>query len=159
MKSQLLFIACLFFSVLITGCSSEQKENYLTRNKIKGDVKSLISKSYDVTTKLGEIEKESIIQWYQDAYNSDGSIDKDTYEYDENGNKVDVSFNGKETYEYNEEGNVVEMTFYNSDGSVNSKITNEYDEEGDEEGNWTHRIIFNDGVATSLVEREFEYYD
>jgi hypothetical protein len=282
MKSPLLLIACLFFSILITGCSSEQKENYLTNFKIKGKVKSLVKKEYKAIERFGEVEKESII--YSDeirfnldgnpvegihynsdggidrkstyeydldgdkvestAYDSDGGIDgkstygydedgneveridynsdgglenkvtyvydddgnkdemnlydsdgglflKSTYEYDEGGNKVknitcnsDGIIESKVTYEYNDEVlNKLELNFYNSDGGVDVTYTTTYDEDGNEvegiaynsgggidgkstyeyeydiQGNWTLQVIFEDGVATSLEEREFEYYD
>ena len=58
MKSQLLLMSCFVFSIFITGCSSEEKENDLTKNNIKGDVKSIKYEEYSATVRFGEIEKE-----------------------------------------------------------------------------------------------------
>ena len=98
-------------------------------------------------------------------YKSDGSIDrKYTNEYDEEGNQVETIFymsdgkiRWKDTYEYDEEGNEVEKITYDSDGSIDYKYTYEY--EFDIEKNWTSKITFEDDVATTVAEREFEYYD
>ena len=142
-------MSCFVFSILITGCSSEQKENYLTENNIKGDVKSFTYKTYDAIERFGEIEKESINSWDDIAYNEEGNkVERISYD-------SDGSIDFKLTYEYDEEGNQVERIWYGSDGSISSKITSEYDEEG----NWTSLITFKDGVATKITEREFEYYD
>ena len=153
MKSQLLFIACLFFSILITGCSSEQKENYLTNFKIKGKVKSLVIKEYKAIERFGEVEKESIINsdeihFNLDGnpveeihYNSEGDVDvKSTYEYDEEGDKVEsTTYNSvsgienKVTYEYDDDGNEVESITYNSDGSIERKFASEFNEDGNKD--------------------------
>ena len=160
MKSPLLLMSCLVFSILIIGCGSEQKENHLTEQKenhlternIKGDVKSVIEKEYDAIERFGEIEKESINSWYDIAFNEEGN-QVEWISYDSDG-----SIDSKWTSEYDEEGNQVEKITYDSDGSLTLKYTYEYDEY-DKEDNWTSKITFEDGVATKITEREFEYYD
>ena len=130
MKSPLLLMSCLVFSILIIGCGSEQKENHLTEQNIKGDVKSVIEKEYDAIERFGEIEKESINSWYDIAYNEEGNQVERIF-YDSDG-CISTNF----TYEfiYDNQGNWTRYTKY-STGSFGKK-----------EAKW-------------LREREYEYYD
>ena len=150
MKLRLQIVLGFVFALLIMGCNSKQKENDLTKNDIKGDVKSIIEERHSATVRFGEIEKETRKSYYEvdfnedgnlkviSSYDSDGSVDgKRTFEYDEEGNKVeeieynsDGSIDYKYTYEYDEEGNLEEEIRYDSDGSIFGKDKFEYDEEG-----------------------------
>ncbi len=115
MKSPLLLMSCLVFSILIIGCCSEPKENHLTERNIKGDVKSIIEKEYDAIERFGEIEKESINSWDDIAFNEEGNpVEEISYD-------SDGSIDWKFTSEYDEEGNQVETIWYNSDGSISWK--------------------------------------
>ena len=74
---------------------------------------------------------------------------------------IDYDYDGnirwKQTYKYDDEGNQVEFISYYSDGSINSKYTFEY--QYDKTSNYTKKVRLKDGVAISVLEREFEYYD
>jgi hypothetical protein len=156
MKSPLLLMSCLVFSILIIGCGSEQKENHLTERNIKGDVKSVINKEYDAIERFGEIEKESINSWYDIAFNEEGNpVEEISYD-------SDGSISLKYTYEYDEEGNQVEYVSYNSEGSISYINTREFIY--DHEGNWKRTVRYSKGSfgkqeAQWLQESEYEYYD
>ena len=91
---------------------------------------------------------------------SDGSSKKNTYKYDDKGRKIEensFSTNGNiETRKFYDKGNEIESNHYNSDGSLDYKNTYKYDY--DATGNWIKIIIFENGIAKIIVEREIEYY-
>lgn len=176
MKSPLLIMSCFVVSVLIMGCESEQTENTLSRLNIKGDVKSYINKTYDVTIKFGEIEKESIrFYWVRNFneegnevesifYNSDGSLStKDIFKYDEEGNllelityKSDGSFDIKSTMKYDEEGNEVEY-IRSDDSGILFKHSYKYDEKGNQVERFSDfSFIDGEGVYTSTMKYDEE---
>jgi hypothetical protein len=126
-------------SILIIGCDSEQKENSLTEQNIKGDVKSISATTYKAIERFGEIEKDSIALSFGFDYNEEGNQVGQIY-YNSDG-----SLGGKSTYEYDEEGNQVESTAYNSDGNISWKSTYEYDEEGNQVESifsWPEEVIY-----------------
>ena len=167
-------MSCFVLSIFITGCCSEEKENYLTKNNIKGDVKSIIEESYYATVRFGEIEKEKRLGCKEGNFNNEGNLVEMTiynsdesvrgnniYVYDEEGNKVEeIAYNldgtikRKYTYEYDEEGNKIEEIFYTSDGTIGYNYSHKYDENG----NKVKDISYNsDGSINWKKTYEYEY--
>ena len=57
---------------------------------------------------------------------------------------------------FNKDGNKTEETWYDKDGELYWKYKYKY--EFDKENNWIVQTIYEDEKATSITEREIEYY-
>ena len=105
---------------------------------------------------LNQVLKERMVNYAMDASGSDVTVTNNTY--DGNGFLVMKKVRGlavDETYTYfnNELGDCTEMTIVRPYGTV--VYTYEY--EYDEEGNWTMRLCFKDGVFDNAVLRQITY--
>lgn len=144
-------------SLIFYGCFNTTKENDLTKDNLRGKVKSYTESSYEAVELFGNIEKG---EWEQssrqrifdkkgllieeNSYNPDGSIDKRRmYKHDENGNLIeDISYNSNEepiiktVFIYDESGNLVEKNgygyFLSIDGTLAHQWTYKYDEKGNQ---------------------------
>jgi hypothetical protein len=135
----------ILISVILFSCS--EKKNDLTKENLKGKVKSITQSTFYSDGKFGELQKGSLISW-------------ETYEYADNGNQIeenwyrsDSSLRYKFTFKHDKNGNITEKNSYDSDGSLFARETYKYIKY-DKEGNWTLRIRDN----SSIEEREIEYY-
>lgn len=112
------------------------------------------------TTKYNEIGK----QIENATHNSEGIlILKETYKYDENGNKTcylkfepDRGVDFKILYKYDNNGYVIESKQINSEGESNYENTFKF--KFDKKNNWTERIKFEYGHPKYMIERIIEYY-
>lgn len=176
-------IILVILSVLcLVSCNQSEKKNDLTEENLKGKVKSITENTYEAVDKFGQIEKGDILvdssavytddgrfkiynekgnKIEENYYNSNGSlIYKNTYKYDENGNKIeechyeDGSLDKKYTYEYDENGNKMEENWYNSDVSLDKKYTYEYDKNN----NWIQEVEYENNKPIQITERIIEYY-
>jgi len=162
-KIRLLFT--IFFFLLFVNFSFSQipPKNDIEEMNLKGKVKSLKTNTYEVIKIKGEIHKGKIIVDYESSqyflfdiegnilekssykYELDGSIDKYSYKYDDNGNKTEENqyfyndttewkLSKKHIYKYDNKGNLIEEGDYFS-GSINSNITNKFTYKYDDKGN------------------------
>jgi hypothetical protein len=87
-----------------------------------------------------------------------------TFSYDKKSNlteRIDYSSDGridqKFVFEYNKFGIISSETKYGSNGSIEGKIkTFEY--QVDNQGNWTHKIQYENNLPFLITEREIQYY-
>jgi len=86
------------------------------------------------------------------------------FRYDDKGNRIEKnSYNlvgeleEKKKYKYDDAGNLIESNSYDKDGQ--SRRVTEYKYEFDNNKNWFKIIVYVDGIATEITEREIEYYD
>lgn len=91
-----------------------------------------------------------------------------TSKYNRRGNLVEMtsvlldarlkgSLDKKETFKYDEFGNKIEHNTYSIDGRLISKESYIYD--FDEIGNWIRQIIYKDNTPICVVERTIKYFD
>jgi len=92
-------------------------KNDLTRQKLKGKVRSVTEKEYNA---LGD----SLMLTSVSKYNDSGN-EVEFYTYSPTGEKL-----SKTTFQYNDSGKLVEEIRYKADGSLNVKTTCKYDEKG-----------------------------
>ncbi len=104
--------------------SFAQKKNDLTKENLKGKVKSLKITKYKAIDKFGEIIKGKKEDAYHILYNEKGNKTEVSH-YKPNGN---LDYKG--IYKYNERGNLIEDSFYKSDGRLDCKSVYKYDERG-----------------------------
>ena len=140
----------LFFVPLLFGCGGEKKENDLTENNIKGKVKEIIENWYDAKEAFGDLEKGDLNLKEKSKFNEDGNETEFT-SYNSDGELI-----FKFKYKYDKDGNKTEETWYDKDGELERKYKNKY--EFDKENNWIVQTIYEDEKATSITEREIEYY-
>lgn len=107
---------------------SKKIKNDLEERNLKGNVKIVIERAYEVFEKFGESE-----------YKLQGTYE---YHFDKNGNLTLIDENYTQvfnreavkyetfTYKYDKNGNILEKNEYNSNGYLNTKIKNKYDEIG-----------------------------
>jgi hypothetical protein len=137
----LLFTSTLF---LIINFSFAQTTTDLTKAGLKGKVSFISCSEYKLVEKFGEIEKGSFYF-------------KDTYKYDEKGNKIESNFydadgslSHKVTSKYDEKRNEIEVNGYYADGSLFYKDTYKYDEKGNKiernsyyaDGSLSHKVTY-----------------
>ena len=86
------------------------------------------------------------------------------FKYDDDGNLIEESYyasNGellsKEKYKNDDDGNMIERSF-DIDGELQDNWKYKY-ENFDNNKNWLKSIVYKDGKATEIIEREIEYYD
>ena len=120
-------IILAILSVLrLVSCKQSEKKNDLTKENLKGKVKSIKETTYEAVEKFGQIEKGDVL------YDRDFSFTI----YDKNGNKIEKNYYfsdglySKYTYKYDKKGNTIEINNYNSNGSIHEKYTFKYDEKG-----------------------------
>ena len=142
------FVVCLLVS-----CT--QEKNDLEKYHLKGNVKSIMTKSFEAVEKFGEVapgnciynELSELVSFNKDGfitdityYDCDGDIrNKRVYEYDSDNLLSNVTFykvdwrhpNGyldsKEIHEYNEKRQRVQLIIYDSDGVEKLKFIYEWD--------------------------------
>ena len=132
------------------------KGNMVERNWNGGKETAKQVCSYD--TKNNLIER-------NDYYNgSEISSLKTTYKYDDKGNVTEylavnasVHFYNKETYEYDANGNRIVITNYDTSG-IASAISNYKYLNLDSAGNWCRQDYYLNGVIKWIKVREIEYY-
>ncbi|MCG8794595.1 hypothetical protein [Tenacibaculum finnmarkense] len=144
----------LLIIVILTAfsCNNQKEETDLTKEKLKGRVKSYTEISYKAIERFGKIEKGERLKSIQikysnkgnkietNHYNSYGSLSsKHIYKYGNKGNKIEKSYynsdgslSSKHIYKYDNKGNKIEMSYYHSDGILKSKSIYKYDNKGNE---------------------------
>lgn len=162
MKRLLLILCCV---ALLAACSEEEKrpatakapERYGLDLRLFGDVESLTIKSYDATTKFGEVVTElDRAAFYQ--FNAAGDVTECVIDYEDS--KDDISREGIK-YEYNSDGKVSRMvestTYYDID---NYEYTTEEDVTTyryNAEGLCTQRVLtYSHGTS---IKTTFKYDD
>ena len=178
MKNIIFLLSILF---LISCANNEKEKNDLSKENLKGNVKSVKKNSFVAVDKFGEISKGGRLkeqdfmnhqifdnkgnQTERNGYYSDGSLsNKWTYKHDDKGNQIerigydsDGSFFNKWTYKDDDNGNLIESNIiYDSDGSLSFKYNYEYTY--DEKNNWIKCIEFINDIPLEIVEREIEYF-
>ena len=109
---------------------------------VKNDTNGTLRKETDyredgTIEKLLEYNKSGAITKYE-SYDESGKLEHyNTYEYDENGNRIKITSydeSGKldyySTHEYDENGKKIKTTYYDESGKLKSYDTYEYDENG-----------------------------
>src|SRR5690554_1197246 len=132
MKTKIKYAVIIFVALIAQSCSNEKIENGWKRDNLQGKVLSYSEFSYETKNRFGKIEKgkrKRDFFWKKDIQTK----------YNEKGNQIetnwynsDGSLNSKIIYKYDEKGNQIEQNEYNSDGSLNSKIIYKYDEKGNQ---------------------------
>jgi hypothetical protein len=178
MKNIIFLLSILF---LISCANNEKEKNDLSKENLKGNVKSVKKNSFVAVDKFGEISKGGRLkeqdfmnhqifdnkgnQTERNGYYSDGSLsNKWTYKHDDKGNQIerigydsDGSLSFKWTYKHDDKGNQIESNIiYDSDGSLSFKYNYEYTY--DEKNNWIKCIEFINDIPLEIVEREIEYF-
>jgi hypothetical protein len=122
MKKLLLILLCLH----ILGCGGGKKENTLTMHNIKGKVKEIIEREFNVKESFGDLEKSDLVfrQWKR--YDDDGN-ETEFNHYDKDG-----VLEWKQKYIYDDDGNNTEMNTYDKDGELISKYKLKDDDDGNE---------------------------
>lgn len=101
----------------------------------------------------------------KNVYDSDGILKvKTTYKYDDKTNMieenmydVDGSLLRQNTRKYDNKRNRVEESSYEKISGEKTTVWN-YKYEFDNKKNWTRKIVFIEGVAKYIIEREIEYH-
>lgn len=131
--------------ILLSGCSTVEKKNNLAEMNLKGKVQSKREISYEAIDKFGKITKGKRLPTYElsdeyilfnemgnkirySLYYTEGSLlYTETYNYDDNGNRIERNFGvdefrgGKWLYKYDSKGRRIEEIEYKPDGSINRK--------------------------------------
>jgi YD repeat-containing protein len=161
---------------------NDNKGNIIESLQYAAYTDSLVSKSvYKYDDKGNEIEAyeytstdsltDKIIRKYDDKgnniemynYNVDNKLNsKIITGYDENGQRIerieydaDSNMISKTIYKYNEKGFYTDVCVYDANNSLKSKKTYIY--KYDSVGNWIEEIVYDDGVATKIIERQIDY--
>jgi YD repeat-containing protein len=99
-------------------------------------------------------------QYTFDAF--DNSETEDLYKYDARGNKIrwEIIKNKKPVmnagYRYDDNNNLLEIIVNDAD---NKMIENKmYEYKYDNQGNWTRKVIYSDGIPKFIIERNITYY-
>ncbi|MCD8408896.1 hypothetical protein [Tenacibaculum finnmarkense] len=140
----------LLIIVLLTAfsCNNQKKEKTdLTKENLKGKVKSYTEISYKAIERFGTIEKGERLKSIQIKYNNKGNKIETSYY------SLDGSLSSKHIYKYDNKGNKIEMSSSNSFGKK-SKYIYKYDN-FDKKGNWTKKITFKNGIPDKILERNF----
>jgi len=87
------------------------------------------------------------------------------YKYDEIGNAIESKKIGPDgkvelqyTYSYDEMGNVIEQNRYFAMDGSETRHSYNYDD-FDENNNWRHKEVYQNGQPVYIIEREIEYYN
>jgi hypothetical protein len=167
--------------ILLTSCSGSKSgkvKNDLTRENLKGKVKSIESRFYNVvddpssTVKGTEVSSRKITTQYDVKGNTTEYISLNThdvpypsrtYKYDERGNCIEIVFPQQDYYpeskntdfKYDELGNQIEYKSYDMSGSLKLKWKNKFDEKG----NKIESKSYTKGIFGSLTNRTTYQYD
>jgi hypothetical protein len=111
------FYIIVLMPLLCFGCFGDnERKNDLTKNNLKGKVKSVEKTVYDAVEKDGEIEKSSLNYKRTERYNKDGyMVERKAY-------KSDSSLKDVCKFEYDTKGNLLEQIFTDEDGKYACKI-------------------------------------
>lgn len=151
MKNIYLILAVL---LILTSCN-EESSDHRTYDGLKGNVKSIESRTYEAKDVFGEIQKGTYLDesFKYTEYDFDGNRIKEGYyvrpsyylhvsTYDENKNRVEMieykssdhnssgKINTRESFIYNDEGNLKEKNWFGSDNKLGTKYVYIYDDEG-----------------------------
>ena len=104
MKKEYKIALLIVTTLTLFCCSNQTEENDLTKDNLKGEIKSFTVFSYKAENRFGKVEK--------------GIREKD-FDLDNDLQK-----------KYDENKNIIEKNHYNLDGSLSFKVTYKYDENG-----------------------------
>ncbi len=169
-------IVALTAVLVLSNCSSKQKENDWTRENLKGKVSAYAEMSFEAVEKFGEIEEGkrkrfglqeydyiktfdengNLLEW--DNYTMEDILfEKEKYSYDKNCNLIEKSqynadgaLTSKYKFGYDKKGNCIEENFYMFDGELFSRDENNYDESGNktESSHYIGKSLFSKHVNT-----------
>lgn len=112
---------------------------------------------YKLDKKGNRIEEKSTHYPDEETYLQTFSYDKKSKQTERVDFLSDGRMDQKFVYEYNESGHISRETKYHSDGSIEGEIkTFEY--QLDNQGNWIHKVQFNNNLPYLITEREIQYY-
>lgn len=153
-KHGLIVLAGFIIGVAIFSCCTNNKNrNSLTKDGLKGKVKTIEETRYDVVEKFGELQKGSIRIKATYEYDENGNLNEQissisnraygttyTNKYNEKGNLIGKNIVSdalgrsgcKFTYKYDENGNRIEEVFYDSTGRLYYETTSKFDEKGNQ---------------------------
>ena len=103
MKRNFIILSAL---LILAACNNSKDLNSWYCHGLSGKVKTLVSKCYEATERVGEVEKMNIIEYYDSEY--------------------EIPLHPAYLAEYNEEGNVVKFTTYDEEGERLSVVKSEY---------------------------------
>jgi hypothetical protein len=147
-KSLILPFISLICAIFLFACSGHNGQNSLTRQKLKGDVKTMEIRSYYATEKYGEVQTGDLSHRMTFKYDQSGNqlemnfylsndelVSKNIFTYDQNGNETEVTtfIHGKKTkaiLKIDENGNPTETYSYDSTGALTQRTTSLYDDKG-----------------------------
>ena len=113
MKKLLLILLCLH----ILGCGGGKKENTLTMHNIKGKVKEIIEREFNVKESFGDFQKTDLIYKFKYKYDKDGNQTEQSF-YNKDG---DLKNQYKYKYEYDHNNNWIVSKEYNNDSPYTIK--------------------------------------
>lgn len=117
MKIQFKTFIIVLFSILSIACDSEKRENDLTRENLKGKVKSVKEISYYTEEKFGDPIKSEKYNQAELYFNEQGY-------FTEKNKHFKTETQSKETFKYNNQGNIIEKKeFFNSSWLNSTRIT------------------------------------
>lgn len=155
--------ATLFCILLAMSFSSNTKDINEDEDKINGRIKSHTETKYRFNTrnKFFRIKEKYILNSFKKVYDEKGNLielydgslrNKETFKYDENGNKIEWNFYKNydslyfsETYQYDEKGNQIALRRICSSLIWNYNKTYKYDENGNQIELYSYNY---DGVLT-----------
>src|SRR5690606_4737256 len=104
------FILIITTLIHLTSCTEQKKENDLTKENLKGNVKSYETVNYEAVEKFGEIQKGAIMEFLPKRTNFFNKFGNKTEE-----NWTNVFFNQefKNFSKYDETENIIQHDIYN----------------------------------------------
>jgi len=134
-----------FLGIYTCAYPLNKPQTDLEKDGFKGNVRSVKTNNYYVTTKFGEIKKGNLKNFEIRVYDKKGSLIE--YQSDDGG-KI-----RKVILKYDKDGNLIDKSNFNSDGTIYDKTIYKYDDKGnlieesryDFDGNLKKKAIFKYG--------------
>ena len=160
MKNIIFLLSILF---LISCANNEKEKNDLSKENLKGNVKSVKKNSFVAVDKFGEISKGGRLK-EQDFMNHQ-IFDNKGNKIERNGYDSDGSLSNKWTYKHDDKGNQIEGNCYDSNGSLSLKYTYKHDDKGnqierigyDSDGSFFNKWTYKDDDNGNLIESNIIY--
>ena len=160
MKNIIFLLSILF---LISCANNEKEKNDLSKENLKGNVKSVKKNSFVAVDKFGEISKGGRLK-EQDFMNHQ-IFDNKGNQTERNGYYSDGSLSNKWTYKHDDKGNQIEGNCYDSNGSLSLKYTYKHDDKGnqierigyDSDGSFFNKWTYKDDDNGNLIESNIIY--
>lgn len=142
---RLLLLLLLSFALPLAGTA--QVKNELTRQKLKGRIKTVTEYEYGAVAVSGEAIKDTLRRKSISSYNEQGN-ETEFVTYSPAGNLLSRS-----VYNYNDSGHLIDVKRFRADGSLNVTTKYRYDARGNQEED------FNTDPSGTLFMRGVGKYD